>query len=122
VFQGNADTATRLLDDDIRRRINEQRLYATGIGEMAPLHYAARLADVRLLRLVLSAGADVHALAGNGKSALRLVAEVPSVEDKVRREAFELLERAGGELVPPVSGFWKRWFTRRGAWLQPEPR
>jgi len=119
VFQGDMEKATRLLNSDIRRRIDEQTLFAHGVGKMAPLHYAARTANVPLLRLVVSAGADVHALAENGKSAPRLVAEAPSVDDRVRREAIELLEGAGAEFVPPVTGFWTRWATRRGSWLPP---
>jgi len=118
-FVGELERARALMDDDVRRRINIPRRLSAGLGEMAPLHYAARRAEVELLRLVVEAGADVNALAGNGKSALRLVAETATVEDATRREAIRYLESVGGRFVPEIDGWWQRFWVRRGAWLSP---
>lgn len=64
-------------------------------------------------------GADVNALAGNGKSASRLVAETATVEDATRREAIRYLESVGGWFVPDIDGWWRRFWVRRGVWLSP---
>ncbi|WP_309887984.1 hypothetical protein [Archangium sp.] len=105
-FVGELERARALMDDDVRRRINILTRLSAGLGEMAPLHYAARRADV-------------NALAGNGKSASRLVAETATVEDATRREAIRYLESVGGRFVPEVDGWWRRFWVRRGAWLSP---
>jgi ankyrin repeat protein len=118
-FVGKLERARALMGDDVRQRINIPMRLSGGLGEMAPLHYAARRADVGLLRLVVEAGADVNALADNGKSALRLVAETAAVDDATRREAIRYLKSVGGRFVPNIEGWWQRFWVRRGAWLSP---
>lgn len=119
VFVREPERARELMSDDIRRRIETPTLLSHGTGEMRPIHYAARRASLPLLRLVVEAGADVNALTGNGKSALRLVAETAGVDDATRREAVRYLESVGGRFIPDVEGWWRRFWVRRGAWLSP---
>jgi ankyrin repeat protein len=119
MFLGERERARALMSDEVRQRINTPSLLSHGLGEMCPLHYAARRASVPLLQVAVESGADVNALAGNGKSALRLAAETAGVDNAIRREAVRYLESVGGRFVPDIDGWWQRFQVRRGAWLSP---
>lgn len=83
---------------------------------MSPLHYAARSCHAEMIEFLLDAGAEVNALTGNGESALTLVARWPGSDKSLRKKCFRLLRDRGGELIPPVRGWFENWRLSRGGW------
>ncbi len=82
-----------------------------------PIHFAAQICQLEILRFLLENGANVNALTGENQSALTLVSRCPSVENKQRRECFKLLRSYGGELIPQVDGWYENWRLSRGGWM-----
>lgn len=98
--------------------INRDSAILGGQVSMKPIHHAARKCHFEIMKFLVSHGADIKALDGEGKSVLRLISECPSVEDHERKECFRFIEGHGGELVPPVEGWFRKWSLSRGAWLR----
>lgn len=87
--------------------------------EMTPLHYAARAGNLMILKYLVQQGAEVNAVNAARKTALRLVAECPSITDKERAIAYRFLESKGAVLRPEITSFWQKFWLRRGTWLSP---
>lgn len=79
-----------------------------------PLHYAAMRCDLGLMKFLLQSGAEVNALTGEYQSALTLVTYCGYAERDVRRKCFELLRSYGGEMIPPIEGWFTNWRLSRG--------
>jgi hypothetical protein len=121
VLAGDLAAAVCLLAPSVRSRIDERILLSHGIGDAAPIHYAARRADVALLRLVVEAGADPNAKL-DGVSPLRLVAQCPGATRRQRREAYRYLRSVGARMVPEIRSLTLRLSAALGLWLAPDVR
>lgn len=98
-------------------RINEVSDLIRSEGTMAPLHYAARAGNLPIIKFLLAQKASINAVNGQGKTALRLIAECPSITDEQRREAYRFLEGKGAILRPEITSWWRIFWLRRGTWL-----
>ncbi len=101
----------------IKDKINEESGVLGGQVKMRPIHYAARKCNLEIISFLVEEGAKINTLNEEGKSVLRLIAECPSVEKEERRECYRYIENLGGQLVPPVHGWFTKWSLRRGMWL-----
>jgi hypothetical protein len=117
LVEGAVDTVRKLLEEGVE--LEAPLLLTYGMGTLRPIHYAARGANVEVIRLVVAAGADVNTLTDDGKSPLRLVAESAGATRAQRRAAYALLESRGARLLPEPAFPGRRLMARWGLWLEP---
>jgi hypothetical protein len=90
--------AQKLLEQGVP--INDSILISHGMGNLSPIHYAVRKGNLRLVRMVVEAGANVNSLNPEGKSPLRLVLENPLLPSSQRKEVAAYLQAKGAKIVP----------------------
>lgn len=100
-----------------KRRINDKTDFLADRIQRTALHLAARNANAVIIKLLIENGAHVNELDGQGKSAMRIVAECSSASKSERRESLRILKSAGGKFTPEISGWLTRWQIERGHWL-----
>jgi hypothetical protein len=112
VIEGDLETVRRLSKSEWLTQ-ETQRSNQT---KMLPIHYAASSCQFEVLQFLLNAGSEVNVVNGLGQSPLTLVTRWPGSDKELRKKCFHLLRSHGGEMIPPVNGWWKRWLLARGGW------
>lgn len=118
IVERDVDTVRRLLNTGTSP--NEPTLISHGMGELRPMHYAVRRADLGMMQVLLEAGADANGLTKEGRSPLRLIVENEIISDRERRAAMRLLEKHGARVTPSLDG-WRERLSYRMGWKITRP-